>query len=163
MTAQTASQLEETEATTNDVEEILQTPKALEVNGIKVEVRRLKTREFFSLMRILVQGAGGNLVRVFAEEDPNVMAGQLAGMLIGAIPNAEFEFMRFLNMMVEPVDEKDAEKLKSYLENPEIDDLLVIAQTIVESEAGEFAKLGKAARSWWETQGKAALGGTKNR
>lgn len=142
----------ETAPTQSDSDVILpDSPEELVLNGIPAEVKRLRTREFLSLMKVLLRGVGGDLMDAFAETDEKRMQGRLTGLILVAIPNAEHEFIVFLQRVVQAKNEKQRAELFHYLENPDIDDLMTIARIVIEQEAQDFAKLGKDAKAWWMT------------
>lgn len=150
MTAETAPHQEEAEKTA-DADVILPEPTPIVVGDIKCEVRRLKTREFLALMKVLLRGVGSGLIGVFQEEDEQVMMGRLTGAILVAIPEAEDEFIEFVKKIVVAQDGRQQKKLSEYLDNPEIDEMMEIARVIIENEAQDFARLGKDARAWWGT------------
>lgn len=145
MTAETASQ------PTRDEDVILPETQEIEIKGIRAEVRRLKTREFLALMKVLLRGIGGDLVTIFQETDEKKLQGKLVGALLVAIPEAEHEFMMFLQKVVVAVDQKERKALMGHLDNPEIGEMLEIARVIIEQEVDDFARLGKEAKAWWGT------------
>jgi hypothetical protein len=144
MTAEPASQ-------PTDSEVILPDTQSVTIQGIEAEVRRLRTREFLALMKVLLRGVGGDLIDIFGEEDQEKLQGRLVGAMLVAIPNATNEFVMFLQAVVVAKDQKQRKQLMDYLENPELSDLLDVARVIIEQEVDEFARLGKEARVWWET------------
>lgn len=150
MTAETAdTQLVEP----TELEEIAQIVSSrIVVDGIECEVGRLKTREFFVLMRILTRGLGGRLADLFdADARPEDNAGRFIGALLVSIPEAETDFILLVKRMVQAVDPDQADALRVALDNPGLETLLAIAETVAMQEAGELTRLGKAATSWWET------------
>ncbi len=146
MTAETAF----TEPT--QIEEIMgSVDNRLLVDDIECEVGRLKTREFFALMRVLTRGMGGQVVSLFEAGLPTEELGaRFVGALLMSLPQAENDFLLLMKQMVRPVDPAMAEPLKAALDNPELEVLMQVAETIALQEAGELTRLGKAARSWWE-------------
>ena len=144
MTAQTAPQ-------PSDSDVIVPEARSLMLGGIEAEVRRLRTREFLALMKVLMRGVGGDLIDVFAEEDEAKLQGRLIGAMLVAIPNAENEFIGFVQKVTWPKDERQRAKLFAYLENPELSDMMEIARVIIEQEVDDFARLGKEAKVWFGT------------
>lgn len=128
-------------------------------SGFQVRVERLKTRQMMSLLKILTRGLGGAIGSILYSEDTGAeeFAGQLLGSMLVSIPEAEEETIEFIQRMVSPgnlIEDprtkaeqgSNAEKfvrLSEELQNPELDDLLLIATRIVEVEAPHIQALGK--------------------
>jgi hypothetical protein len=128
-----------------DLEAIVTTPGVIEVDGIPARVRRLKSKEFLGLIRVLTLGLGPNIQHVKLEGDKDEVTGQVIAMFMMAIPEAVEEFGQFMFKIVEPVDPKQAVQLARAMDNPEIDTLLDLITTVAEQEAPDFASLvGKA-------------------
>jgi len=149
-TAETA--IRPVEDTTTELEEIIQAVEnRIEINGIECEVGRLRTREFFSLLRILTRGMGSGIATLFdPEASAQDNAGRFLGALIVSVPEAETDFILLVKKLVKPIDPDKAEEVKAALDNPGLDVMLEIAQIVALQEAGELTRLGKAAKSWWE-------------
>lgn len=146
----------------DEAAEILQTPVgSIEIAGVQCRINRMKTREVFSLLRILT--LGGRSVEMIAtafeaDKTEAQMAQQLAANLIVTLPNAEEDFVDLIRKMVGKPDGTDAVEwvtVQRELANPDLDTSMAIIQAIVEQEAGELVRLGKAARSWWAVTGPA--------
>jgi hypothetical protein len=134
-------------------------------DGVRVLFQRLRTRQFFKLLRIVTRGAGNmlGLLRLSPGQSIDDFTNNLIAVIVLAIPEAEEETIEFLRSMVEPVppavpDETppaqvgkvaasmvaDArKKLDASLDNPELDDLLGIVEAIVRREAPDLKALGK--------------------
>lgn len=127
-------------------------------SGTQVRVERLRVRQMMRLLRIVTRGAGPLLTEMeFSRQDMEDFAGQLLGVVMISIPEAEEETVDFIKSMVLPVDliddprsaperEINAEKqarLNAELDNPEIEDLFVILEHVIRVEAPHFVSLGK--------------------
>jgi hypothetical protein len=83
----------------------------------------------------------------------------LVGVLLFSIPEAENETIEFVYSMVEPVeltgnkklDDPKYEALAKELQNPELDDLVTILETIARQEAADLRALGKRLMAIWKT------------
>lgn len=142
----------------NDIEAILAEPTALTLeSGFYIRVNRLKTRGLLKLLKIFTRGAGDVFAQVAFSDNTEEFGGQLVGLLIASFPEAENEVIDFINAMVEPDglvarptskedkrrnEELEAE-LRSQLEDPELGDLLTIAEAIFANEAEDIQSLGK--------------------
>lgn len=128
--------------------------------GSVVRIERLRTRQFFKLMRIITSGAGHMLMEYRLDGDLNdkEFTGRLLGLVLLALPEAEQESIEFLQSMCVPVGliegrnlsaadkERNTELLTNYraaMDNPELEDTLEIIETIVRVEAPDLQKLGK--------------------
>lgn len=128
--------------------------------GLVVSVERLRTRQFFKLMKILTRGAGAMLmeIRLDASMPQEEFMGKLLGLIILSVPEAENEALEFLRSMTFPSGlgqsrnptsvekaNNDAlwEKFNLTLQNPELDDTVTIFETIVRAEAADIQRLGK--------------------
>lgn len=138
--------------------------------GYEVEIQRLKTRQFFRLLKVLTRGVGPAVVQSGLDfsKDPEAFGQSLLAMTLMAIPEAEQQFIEFLTSMCSPVDlhvargrarlskqesEDNQNALQEMLEelnNPELDDLLDLAEAIVKQEAPEIQALGKRVASLLE-------------
>lgn len=128
--------------------------------GVLVSVNRLRTREFFKLMKIITTGAGRMLMEFrldggLGEEE---FIGRLMALVILAIPEAEDETIEFLQAMVKPIGinegrnlspsdkDKNSEIWAEYsasMTNPDITDTVDIVEKIIRTEAGDLQRLGK--------------------
>lgn len=161
MTAMTAVTSPEPEdEPVDEAAEILQTPVGqVEVAGVECRINRMKTREMFALLRIVTLG-GTNVdmvASVFEKgQSEEVMAQKLFAAILVTIPSAENDVVDLIRKMVGKTDAATPDewvKVQRELANPDLDVTLAVVQAIVEQEAGEIVRLGKVARSWWETMG----------
>jgi hypothetical protein len=147
-------------AEASEIDTFLQTTEPVELtDGTKVRVHRLKTREFFGLLRILTNGGAPMLAQVdtsgMSEEQ---MVQLLLSLTLFSLPNAQDEAIAFVQQMVElaeePANKQDGiaarARLVAYLDNPELDDLITIVEKVVEQEAEDVRALGKRLRSMWD-------------
>lgn len=135
--------------------------------GLEVEIVRLKTRQFFRLLKILTHGVGPGIMQAnlnFDQDNPGEFAQRLITMVLMSIPDAEQEALWFLASMTRPAgladkpekdltkqEKEDNQKLwddfNSALNNPELDDLLDIIEAVITQEAPEIQALGKRVAS----------------
>lgn len=139
----------------DDLDIILPVDGVIVVAGVHATVRRLKTREFLSLMRVLTNGLGPGLAEVkFSTDDKDAMQQEMMALFMLAIPNAIEDFGLFMLQIVDPVDEKDAPVLMREMENPDPDVLIDILVVLSEQEKDDlFALLGKGRAALSHIQG----------
>lgn len=131
--------------------------------GFELQLQRLRTRQFFRLLKVLTHGAGPMLMQTGLDfrDDAEVFAQKLLGLLIIAIPDAENEFIQFLASMSQPAgvietvngkkltkqQEQDNaalwERFNRELGNPEPVDTIELVEAIIKREAPEMQALGK--------------------
>jgi hypothetical protein len=164
MTALTAPtpdtpEVEEDEVQIDDVAEILAEPHTITVVGVECELRRLRTREFLALTRVITGGLGarlGLLMESFdSEADPAEQAGQMAAILVNAIPEAPDQMIDFMRLMVTPKEGDPAayRTVNEAMQNPDLDLMVEVITGIVDAEADNLVGLGKAFGHWWKTAG----------
>ena len=128
--------------------------------GLTVEVVRLRTRQFFRLLKVLTHGAGPAVVQAGLDFSAGAeqFATQLVTLVAMSIPDAEQEAIAFLQSMCKPAGLADRPKLSKQeqqgndelweqfnkdLFNPELDDTIDLLELIVKAEAPELQALGK--------------------
>lgn len=131
--------------------------------GYEVGLQRLKTRQFFRLLKVLTRGVGPGIVQSGLDfgQGQEEFGRNLLAMTLMAIPEAEQQFIEFLQSMCIPLGLHEAHggarlskqqlednqaaitELVEELNNPELDDLLDLAEAIVKQEAPEIQALGK--------------------
>jgi hypothetical protein len=132
--------------------------------GYEVGLQRLKTRQFFRLLKVLTRGLGPAMVQSGLDfnQDSEGFGQKLLAMTLMAIPEAEQQFIEFMVSMCTPLgmheaggrskrlskDQQDENQEKvtellDELNNPELDDLLDLAEAIIKQEAPEIQALGK--------------------
>jgi hypothetical protein len=130
--------------------------------GLQVEVVRLRTRQFFRLLRVLTHGAGPAMMQAGLDfrESAEDFTQKFLMLVVMSIPDAETEAIAFLQSMLKPAGladkpesqqtkqekEDNAELWKQFntdLFNPDLDDTLELIETIVRQEAPELQALGK--------------------
>jgi len=132
------------------------------LDGTKVYVQRLRTRQLFKLLKILTVGAADMLSNLSfsSETTEEDFAAQMVALIAVSIPEAEDEAIEFVRSMLLPEgiierprtrDERDQneEKMTALafaLENPELEDLFDIFNRIVRNEAPTIQSLGKKIR-----------------
>jgi len=148
------------------------TPVTL-VSGLEIEVDRLRTRALISLLKILTRGASAVLgdLSFSADTTADEFTGQLLAAILFAVPEAENETVEFVNRMVSPAGIKTGnqlskedqaantalvDRLRSELDDPELDDLLTIVSEIVRVESPHILALGKRLSVLLEVQQKSA-------
>lgn len=138
--------------------------------GYEVGLQRLKTRQFFRLLKVLTRGVGPGVVQSGLDfgQDQEAFGRNLLAMTLMAIPEAEQQFIEFLQSMCTPLGLHEAfggarlskqqiednqaaiTEMVDELNNPELDDLLDLAEAIVRQEAPEIQALGKRVASLLE-------------
>jgi hypothetical protein len=130
--------------------------------GLEVEIVRLRTRQFFRLLRVLTHGAGPAVMRAGLDfkAGGEQFAQQLLTLILMSIPDAEQEAVGFLQSMCKPagLDDKPESQLSKKakedntarwaqfntdLFNPELEDTLDLMEIIIRQEAPELQALGK--------------------
>lgn len=137
--------------------------------GAVVVVESLRTRQFFKFLRIITRGAlpamqDLSVFKMDNDEDSRAFAGRLVSLLLLSVPEAEDEAIEFIQSMCKPyglierrgvrLNKQDTErntelwaKVITDLDNPELDDLITIIETIVKREAADIQALGKRLRA----------------
>lgn len=146
-------------------------PLRLELkSGTPFDVQPLKLRQFLALLRIVTRGAAGVLsMGGLSAADGEDFARQLLAITLFAIPEAEDETIVFVQSMVKPADltgdrvqdAKKAEALRLELENPELEDVVIILEAIINNEADDLKALGKRLQSMMKVAEKMGLTETK--
>jgi hypothetical protein len=131
------------------------------LDGTRVRVTRLRTRQFFRLLKVLTHGGGEMLVRTLDFSVPPAEFAQRLGMaILFSIPDAEAEAVQFIQSMCRPPDvaapevqrvtkekaEADDAKfaaLAQVLFNPPLDDTVTIIEQVIKQEAEDIQALGK--------------------
>lgn len=151
MTAKTAPTPAKGEETPDPIGEIIQEPidTPIVIDGIDCRVKRLRTRGFLALMRVLLRGVGGGVSAIWTGP-PGQVADRFVGTLGVAIPQAEEHWIAFCRRMVEAVDPKQQERVNDALDDPSLDETYAIITRLAEQEGPEIVRLGKAAKGWWE-------------
>lgn len=148
-------------STLDDVRSIEHEPKSLVLgSGLYIEIQPLKLIQFFKLLRIVSHGAGQNILSL--NFNPNLseeeFAIQLLSIIAFSVPDAEDETLEFIHSMTKPVGlienrelnkldkERNQELWAQYnaaLENPELEDFIIILEAIVKNEAEDLKASGK--------------------
>jgi len=140
-------------------------------SGFEVTVQRLKTRQTMRLLKILTRGASDALMTIKFGEDTSTedFTGSLLAAVVLSIPEAEDETIDFIKGMVLPVgyieskrlsipeQEINAEldaRLDVEMEDPELGDLISIAERVVTIEAPHIQALGKRLALLFQVQQK---------
>lgn len=154
-----------TKAASKDVEVLEPTPEGIKLStGDFVNIKPLKTRGLFKLLKIVTSGLGDLIAAVSLSDDEEEFAGQMIGMIIAAVPEAEDESMEFIRAMVEPTGlipkpKTNADKarnealelsLDEALEDPEPIDTFAIITALVEAEAENMMSLGKQVQAMFK-------------
>ena len=146
-------------------------------SGYTLVIQRLKTRQFFRLLKVLTRGLGPLMVQAQLDfnGDQEEFGRRLLGLLAMAIPEAEQQFIEFLQSMALPAGFHEARtgtrldkiqleenqtmlgELLEELNNPELEDLIDLGEAIIRQEAPDIQQLGKKARGWMEVARKSGL------
>jgi hypothetical protein len=130
--------------------------------GLQVDIVRMRTRQFFRLLRVLTHGAGPALTQAQLDfsGDASEFAKKLLTLVLISIPDAENEAVQFLASMCRPsgvIDKPSSQLTKQEaaentalwdrfnedLHNPELEDTIDLIEVIVRQEAPELQALGK--------------------
>jgi hypothetical protein len=130
--------------------------------GFQLEIVRMRTRQFFRLLRVLTHGAGPALMQTGLDfkADSSEFATKLLVLTVMSIPDAESEAVQFLSSMCKPagIVEKTAAQLSKQeteanqalwaqfaeeMHNPELEDTIDLIEIIITQEAPELQALGK--------------------
>jgi hypothetical protein len=130
--------------------------------GFTVEIVRLRTRQFFRLLKVLTHGAGPALMRTGLDfrTGGEEFASKLIMLVVMSIPDAEQEAIGFLQSMCKPhglTDKPESQLTKQQAEdnkklwddfntelfNPDPSDTLDLIEQIMLQEAPELQALGK--------------------
>jgi len=131
-------------------------------SGFVLEIVRLRTRQFFRLLRVLTHGAGPAMMRAGLDfkDNPGEFASKLVVLVVMSIPDAESEAVAFLQSMCKPaglVDKPESQlskpqaaenkalwdKFNEALFNPPLEDTIDLIEAVVRQEAPELQALGK--------------------
>lgn len=127
-------------------------------DGTVVVVQRLRTRQFFKMLRIVTVGGGHILPTLDLDPESEGFAETLVAALVFSIPEAEDQVIDFLRSMValkDPAEregegrdresqaEADERVLGAVLENPDMDDTVSIIERVVQNEIEDIKALGK--------------------
>lgn len=145
--------------------------------GFTVELVRMKTRQFFRLLKVLTHGAGPRLIQEGLDfgADMGAFAAKLAALVALSIPDAESETIEFIKSMCQPAGlvggingkqqsemnkqetEVDAAlwaRFHTELFNPDPLDMFELVEKIVRREASDLQALGKKIASLMELAAK---------
>jgi hypothetical protein len=134
--------------------------------GLDIEIVRMKTRQFFRLLKVLTHGAGARMLQsgLDFEAEPSVFVTKLSALVAMSVPDAEHETIEFLDSMGQPAGlaggvygkspnelnkqekERDDSLWVRYhreLFNPDPMDTFTIVEAIVRREAEDVQALGK--------------------
>lgn len=130
--------------------------------GFEVEVVRMRTRQFFRLLRVLTHGAGPALAQAGLDFSAGAeeFGQKLLMLVVMSIPDAEQEAIGFLASMCRPsgvVDKPQSQLTKqenegnqalwdqfnTELHNPDLEDTLDLIEVIIRQESPELQALGK--------------------
>jgi hypothetical protein len=139
---------------TSDIDRIDPLPgRATLSSGTEVAIQPLKTRQLFKLLRIVTHGGASMFgqIKFYDGMGDDELVGQLLGLVIFSIPDAEDETIDFVTSMVLPVtyptgdrkqDDQLLKDLARELYNPELDDLITIIEAVLKAEASDLKALG---------------------
>jgi hypothetical protein len=148
-------------------------------NGFQVEVLRLKTRQFFRLLKILTHGAGPAMLQLQLDpSDPDQFGQKLLMLMLISIPDAEQDAIQFLSSMTRPVGLKDRpdsqlskqekennqglwDKFYEEMNNPDPWDTVDLVEAIITQESEDIQALGKRLASMLQLARKTGAGGEK--
>lgn len=126
---------------TQDLNAILPTEGKIVVEGIPATVKRLKSREFMKLVRILTNGMGAGIGDIDLSGDEETLQGKFIALAVMAIPNAEDEFHDFIANVVVPDSKSQTDELRKALLEPELDTTIDVLTIVAAQEAADFRSL----------------------
>lgn len=151
-----------------EVEVLMADPGRVKLeSGTEVLIVRMKTREFFRLMRIITHGALPALMsmQIDFDIDDEAFMQRLLSLVVMSVPESEQEAIDFIQSMCLPVGlhsgprmtktqiTENVEKqqaLDAELVNPELGDLITIIEAVVRQEAEDIQGLGKRLGQMWK-------------
>lgn len=125
-------------------------------SGEVIEIKRLKARQFFKLLRIITRGAS-HLLGNLKMANPEDFIAQLMAITIMAIPEAEEETVDFIWTMTDASDLDTKDPRRTYVWNQicgpeaEIEDWIMIIETIFSQEKDDLIGLGKRLSRLFQT------------
>ena len=133
-------------------------------SGTVVRLERMRTRQLLKLLKIITTGGASLMSQMdFDYKDSGQFVGQLVGLVMFSIPEAENEAIEFIQAMVIPAalsggdtkqerlrDQETWFALRRELDNPPLEDLLNIIERIVKTEGPDIQGLGKRLGSMLE-------------
>lgn len=138
------------EDVTNDLGVIL--PDAggvIDVEGIPAKVKRLRSREFFALIKVLVRGIGPGISEIKLDtENREQLEADMIALFTLALPNAIEEMSEFLFAVVEPVNAEDQGELNKRMVNPDPEVTMDILGLLVTQERDDLKRLWGKAQAW---------------
>lgn len=150
-------------------------------DGTIVELEELRLRQFLRLLRIVTVGAPTEMlaegIGKLADDEGQFGANLLMLIMLG-IPHAEVQVVDFLLSMVRPKglvggpdgkpqsrmtkqeierDKAAYDALIKKLENPSLEDTLIIIEKVFKGAATDFRALGKRLAAMWKVAEKAGM------
>ncbi len=126
----------------SDLQVIDPKEREITVGGVQCHVRRIKTRELMLAVRVVTSGGSYALQKTDFKD-----RGQIAALLLMAIPEAHEEFLDLLRALITPVADDFGPTHEGYvsfteaMENPPIEVSLELVEVLVEQESGTFQAL----------------------
>lgn len=134
----------------NDLDIILPPEGEVDVAGVPCTVRRLKTREIILVLRIFSTAFGSAMSEVLGDlqgagQTKDEVSEKVMAMALMAIPEAGDDFVRLMQVLVEPKDRKLPQEedaaFRAEMANPDIDITLRVVEVVVAQERDEFREL----------------------
>ncbi len=140
-------------------------------SGLTIELERLKSRQFFKLLRIVTssgaipQLANSGIFSMNPDVDASEFTAQFVTVVLMCVPEAEDQTIEFIRSMAHPtglrlgrrLNKQDDEhnmalwaEFEAELDNPELGDLITIIEAIVKREAADIQALGKRLASMFK-------------
>lgn len=158
--------------TSPELEALDPTPEVLKLeSGLPVKIEELRLRQFIRMLKIVTRPVAQGLVDISdlslsPDQDRDAFGARLAVILFTVIPEAENEFVDFLQSMVSPgnliekpvLEKSDVEfnklrwaELDKELINPGLEDTVTLVEAIVRREAADIQSLGKRLMAMFKT------------
>jgi len=112
-------------------------------------------RELLTALKIVTRGAVMSMGNVRFDANDEAFVQSMIGLFLFAIPEADEEVIEFLRVMLEPAGpfgskeerQKAAEDLYEALDNPDLEDVVTVIETVVRRESQDLRGLGKRLQS----------------
>lgn len=149
----TPPRVDEGPSAADEVERIVPDPKApiTLADGTRVIAKPLRLRELLAALKIVTRGAAMSMGGIQFDLNDEAFVQSMLGLFLFAVPEADEEVVDFLQKMVEPcgpfVSDEERETARTHvaeiLENPDLEDVFLIVETVVRRESKDLRGLGK--------------------
>jgi hypothetical protein len=124
-------------------------------SGMRVVINPLKLRGFLAMLKIITRGASVLMGEIRLNTGDEDFMQSMMKLFVFAIPESPDEVSDFLYVMVSPAEkfddpEKQAEAQKALayeFDDPDLGDVITIAEMIIRTEGADLRRLGKRLQS----------------